>query len=254
MKSCNNNEIPDGEYLHYGTYKGGEKTADQYFVSRRISNAQGGFFYRIYFDIINISDHKKPPADYAKWPAYLIADPKKAQVIESEGSFSPLDSKNWSSIGGSGIVYWHYLLNREKWVMEYTSKNEKDNVVFSKNYRINIKRDFPLFDLFSINFLACRLIDPSGGGYMYWIIPKLLKEPLAVSARIDKKEVITTGAGAFRVIKIDLLLGDPFISRLAESLLKSHGYYVEDSNRKLVIKELIPGGFSILEDITNVIQ
>ncbi len=48
-------KIPDGEFLHYVNYTGGEKDSDTYMVTTIETGKNGETVYRIYFDQISLS-------------------------------------------------------------------------------------------------------------------------------------------------------------------------------------------------------
>lgn len=88
MKTNTAIDIPDGEFLHYGYYNGGEKVSDSYQVTRKATNGNGGFFYRIYMDFIPVSSGRKFPENYKNSPVSVLIDPVRGQTLESEGNLN----------------------------------------------------------------------------------------------------------------------------------------------------------------------
>ena len=102
---------------------------------------------------------------------------------------------------------------------------------------------------------SIRFLDPGSGGISYLIIPDFIKEPLAGSYKFESKEIIDTKAGHFHVNKIISIAADPFIGKLMEPMLKKWVLWVEDSDRRLVVKTIfVDGSKTILESISNIEQ
>ncbi len=166
--------IPDGEFLHYGTYFGGDKILDQYFVTKIETNLNGGINFRIYCNFISVSDTKNNPGYFTNWPMVMIIDAASGSVIESEGKLSTntLQLQAFEEAGIRGLVYWHYQLFQNKGYVDYTSKSLKGEETVTKRFKIYVKPGFPLFDAFSINIFSNRLIDPDSPGIMYSDYPE----------------------------------------------------------------------------------
>lgn len=94
MKVYPDTKIPDGEYLHYSLYFGGEKDSDYYYVTRKETGNAGSLIYRVFSCTIPVSRGGKPPGDYTKWTSYRVLDPRLGSVTESEENINPEDSKN----------------------------------------------------------------------------------------------------------------------------------------------------------------
>lgn len=127
--------------------------------------------------------------------------------------------------------------------------------LITKNYRIKIKPDFPLADLWSLNIIAFRLIDVKSPGIIYYAIPDLMKEPMPLTFRYNnKEETVSTKAGIFRTRMLITTWADPFIGKLLEPLLKNSTTLIEDSARRLFVKFDMTGTEALLEEISNVIK
>ena len=79
--------IPDGEFLHYAIYSSGEKTVDEYFVTRIETNGSGGFNYRIYEDLIPVKSRRKLSPVYTGWPCIHAGRPVKGFGPGNRGEF-----------------------------------------------------------------------------------------------------------------------------------------------------------------------
>ncbi len=75
---------------------------------------------------------------------------------------------------------------------------------------------------------------------------------MPISTGIEKKEIVTTKAGTFKVNIINTIVGDAFINALVGPVLKNTSHLVEDSDRRRIIKREVPGGGTVLEEISNV--
>ncbi len=92
MKTYGDTVIPDGEFLHYIVYFGGEKDSDYYYVTRKETDENGALYYRIYYIAIPVTEGKKPPENYSNWPSTFMIDPARGSLIESEVRINPNDS------------------------------------------------------------------------------------------------------------------------------------------------------------------
>jgi hypothetical protein len=251
MKTYPSVKIKDGEFLHYGMYSRGEKYVDVYYVTIKEKNSSGGFYYRVYEDIIAVSGGRKLPGRYTDWPVSVLIDPVLGSTLESEGNLSTNELKDFASFGVGGLIYWHYQLYPGQGIVKYTSKSMKADEIITKNYRINVKPGFPAMDAFSEGFIISRFIDPHSPGIVYYVIPDFMKEPFPLTVRFAGKENITIKAGKFNSLKIVFTMGDPFIGKLMEPFMKDSSLYV-DSERRIPIESKLNSGETILEEISNV--
>jgi hypothetical protein len=246
--------IHDGEFLHYCFYIGGEKDTDFYYVTRIVTNGSGGYYYRIYVDIISVVSGKKFTYDYTKWPVTGLIDPVTATTLESEGNLKPEDTKSFSKEGISGMIYWHYQYFPGKNIIKFTSRSVTNDISSTLTSSVKLKQGYPSVDFITKNFIAYRLIDPRSPGIMYWVIPFFFKDPVPVILRAVKKETVTVKAGIFNVNKVETFVSDPFLSRLAGDMLKDASWDVEDSDRRLPVISTALGMKSELEEISNLIS
>ncbi len=251
MKTFPAIEISDCEFLHYGDYVDGSKAFDFYQVTKKITNENGGFYYRLYFNIVSVSGEKLNE-NYTNWPVITLFDPIEGLTLEAIVTLNTNYWKNWEKFGFSGLVSSYYKLNRDKGFVEYSAKSIKNDVTNSIKYRINVKPGFPVLDMFSMSQYAGRFFDPSSHGIIYIILPTFMKEPLAMTFNYENKENLTVKAGTFRVYKGHISMGDQFLGKLMGTFLKSTSAYIEDSDRRLVIKKVFQDEEIILEEISNV--
>lgn len=207
-------DIPDGEFLHYGFLSAGEKSSDYYFVTRKITDGKGGFFYRCYEDIISISSRRKPDKNYTSWPIYYDIDPKLGSVISSVGNLTAEDTKDWPKApSGEIFLSWNYRLDNDKGTVEYSSKMLKGKETNESKSLVKFSTGFPSTDQWGGSTLF-RLLDPRSGGVYYVITAMYMKEPMPFTIKYISTETIETKAGTFRVDKLNNLPGDPFLGKL----------------------------------------
>ncbi len=238
-------DIPDGEFLHYGNYSHSEKYGDTYMVIKKEANESGDFNYRIYKDDIRISGGKKLPENYKDWQSSFLIDPKRGSVLEAS------ENLGYDREGDSGTANYNYRLYPEKGYVDFVSKTIKNKVLSESKYRVKVNPDFPAWDNFSMYYAPCFL-DNRSGGIMYLINPAFFKEPLPVSFKHLSADTIRTKAGTFRTSKAVIIFADAFISKLMEPLLKGTAMWVEDSDRRILIKAEMAGYVAFIEEISNV--
>jgi hypothetical protein len=180
-----------------------------------------------------------------------LIDPATGSTIETIVNFSTNILKAYANFGFGDLIYSHYQFYPEKGIVKYTSKSIKGNEILIKNYTIHVNPDFPSLDAFSSDF-AYRLIDPHSPGILYYVIPDFMKEPIPLTFRYDGKDTITTPAGTFRVNKLAVTMGDPFIGKLMAPFLKNLNLMIEDSDRRSPVKQQMAGSETVLEEISNV--
>ena len=56
MKTFTNIDIPDGEFLHYGYFRGGEKYLDYYIVTKK-TMIDNKLYYRIYENVLSPAEN-----------------------------------------------------------------------------------------------------------------------------------------------------------------------------------------------------
>jgi hypothetical protein len=254
MKTYAKIDIPDGEFLHYGFYISGDKIFDTYQVARKVTNDSGGLCYRLYLNTVSINGKRKYNPDYRNWPISILIDPEKGQTIESTGRFdtNELQDPAFKIYGYGGLFYFDYKLFPREGYVRYISKSLSGGQVLTKNFRVKIRSDYPVFDAFSTGSILFRVMDTGSSGVVYEVIPDMLKEPLPVSYSFGKKEKINVKAGSFMVCSVITEMADPFIGKLMSPFLKSSRAYVEDSDRKLVVKVDVMDQENMLEGISNV--
>ena len=238
--------IPDGEYLHYSYYFGGEKSLDNYMVTKKVSNSNGDILYRIYFNSIAVSGGKKPSEDYTKWPMFFLVDPGIGCVIESETHYST------NSPGIGGLIYSHYRLFRDRGYIEYISKSIKGAETFESRYRVRVNPDYPSWDMWSGIYFSMRFMDVRTPGIIYIIIPEVIKEPIPFTAVYSGSDTVTVKAGTFKVNKSKMAMGDAFLGKLLNPMMGNATSLVTDSDRRLVVKIGAAQNANILEEISNV--
>ena len=125
MKTYPSINIKDGEFLHYGMYSRGEKYVDIYYVTVKEKNASGGFYYRVYQDIISVSGGRRLPQKFSDWPVSVLIDPVHGSTVESAGNLTTNELKDFASFGVGGLIYWRYRLFEDLGLVKYTSTSIK---------------------------------------------------------------------------------------------------------------------------------
>lgn len=231
--------ITDGEYLHYGEY-GKIKNTDLYFLTKKETNLSGDTIYRTYCDYIPVASRRKKAENYKNWPAVIVVDPKSGSVIETEVKLDPNDFDSWAAFGNKGVFYWHYQLYGDKGYFEYITRSLKGGQTNECKIRGKVRDGFPYEDMVMYMIYSPRFLDFHKGGVLYSIAVQNT-EPKSVSWEEASKETIRTKAGSFETMKIKGVFADPFVNPFLVSIIKSlmHGkeitWYVEESNRKLVV-------------------
>ncbi len=252
-KTFNNTAIADGEFLRYGVYKSGEKVSDYYYVARKTNDENGNLLYRFYINLKDAGGGGKEAGNYAGWPVSIIFDPVNGQTVDSEGNINTNALEEMGNMGYGGLTYWHYQLFKDKGYIKYVSRSVKDGRTFTKTFVIKVKTDFPIIDLLSSGIIAGRFIDPGTPGIYYLALPNFLKEPLAVTSSYENSKILITAKPlVFKVRKLKAVMADPFIAGLTGPLMKSLSVYIEDSDRRLMIKSREMQTEIILEEISNI--
>lgn len=260
--------IPDGEYLQYGNYVNGKKHSDYYLVTKKVTNTSGNTLYKTYFKIIPVSAVKTDIGHYTNWPAYLIMDPKLGSVLESGGNLNVGDM-SWA--GQSGMIYWHYQLNQDKGFVDYRNKIVKKGVTNENKVRVKINKQLPSEDMWMDLFFGARFMDIPNKGSWSLVIPAYFNVPMVETKKEAGKEEIQTKAGTFKTIKYEGVINFDFPTVLdcvrsaivnpdvikagsGDGKQEPYSYFVEDSPRRLIIKEhtVAGAGDYVLEAISNV--
>ena len=86
------------------------------------------------------------------------------------------------------------------------------------------------------------------------VSPQFMKEPLPNYYNVGTQDKIETPAGVFDVLKLNGGLADPFIGKLLGPIIAGSGYWVENTDRRLVIKiqRNSAGDGSVIEKIGNI--
>jgi hypothetical protein len=251
LKLYDNMPVPDGEYLRYGKYQGGEKIVTIYFVTR-FENANNKAEAYCYMDAIKAGSGEILPEDYKDYPS-------KRSVSLETGSLQEL-TYNWpvdltkkmnDPSKFPGEYYRHYLLNGDVMNMESrTFSGYRTNYI--KN-RVSIKKGYPVWDLDTAMIFSFRYFNIFKPGIIYIVVPSIIKDPLPAGFKVFGKEKLKTGIGEINTVKIGLSITDPFLGRLLSGFLDTTFLWVEDSGRKLLVRVKGAGLTMELEAVSNVL-
>jgi hypothetical protein len=248
--------VPDGEFLQYGKYIGGEKVVTINFISKIISNHNNETVLLNYMDAVRAKSGDRFPENYKDYCSRRTISLKTGSLIELTYDFSRTTNTNLnltdkhdpSRYGGE--FYRHYTLNSNVMDMEIKTCNKSE--IRDIRYRESVKNGYPVMDTDTAMLFSFRFLDITKPGILYAIAPAIIKEPLPVSCRILGKEKIKTSAGEFNTFKITIILSDPFLGELMDNYLKDSNLWIEDSARRLLVKMQAAGIRMEIESISNV--
>lgn len=267
MKTFPEIKIPDGELLRYGVYLSGVKQTDIYLTTKKETNVNGDILYRTYINIIQAGSGGKPSRNYKNWPAFSLFDPKSGSVVESGGNLNNNDMKNW--LCDSGFIFWNYKLHQDEGFVEYISKNLENGKTNTAAGRININRNIPNDDIWFDMFNLSRVLDIEKGGYKGLLNQEYFDIPVTFKFTNVSSETLLTKAGKFQTKRYEALddLGFKWLLMMPRMLplfpsfgpyfkknkFENYAIYVENSDRRLIVKEhiMVAGDF-ILEEIGNI--
>jgi hypothetical protein len=224
-------KIRDGEFLQYASYTGGEKVKDVYILSKTRKDNRGPLV-DIYLEYKLLSDKKPIPVSFTNYEQKITVSLDKASMVEN----IKIRATNNISDDINNEIYKHLLIN---W---------KDNILYMERWiwngyetniikeRVKIKPEYPIWDSLSMIFVGLRFLDIKSPGIIYLVEPIVLKDPIPMNFQIIKKEVLETPAGKFNTLKINAQTSDPFIGKLGKAINDKTFYWVEESERQLIVK------------------
>lgn len=247
LKTRDKINIPDGEFLHYESYKGNEKDSDFYYITRKTNQ-----LYRIYMKNISVNSRKIITGEYTNWPSLFIIDPVKGSVIEMSMTMDTNTSiyKN-NETGMAYPYYWDYKLSSDKSRVDFNMKSILNRKLTISRYRVRVNPAFPVWENISLSSFAPRFLDYHNSGILYSVAPFVLKDPLPFSFKHIKSEEIETKAGSFKTDEIETAMADPFLERMMSRFTEGSGMWV-DSSSGLLIKNRFLGSETVLENISNI--
>lgn len=257
MKPCSTIGIPDGEYLHYVNYTGGEKISDEYAVTRIISNSSEAVLYKIYIKNISVTLSNREPGNYTDWPTRFLIDPRSGSVLEGDQYFATnkQEMQSMQKYGMGNLLYEHYKLESDKGRVEFNTRSVLNSRTNESRVYVKIKPGFPVWEGEAFMFYSLRFLDFRKGGIVYAAAPEYMKEPMPNTYTIQSKETIQTANGSYKTVRLGWSEADPFIDKLLGPIIKNIGYWLEDSDRKLVVKVKAPSGdgtYTELAEVSNV--
>lgn len=254
-----NISVPNGEYLLYGNYVGGEKIFDAVYVTIHKTNEDGKLLYYVYSEIIPFPRDFEVSKDYKNWSSEYIIDPVTGSVLEGRQDYSNLDKRGREIIDKyamKDVFQTHYIYHQDKGYVEYITKTIVDNNIDNikeRRYKVNVKSEFPAWDSNLVGGHAPRIMNLLDGGIIYSIAPQFLKEPMPISFTRGETKEMETKAGTFKVYQLIGNVVDPFLGKLLAGFIKGGAQWVEDSDRRLnVFYQRSPNDISILEEISIV--
>ncbi len=253
MKPYSNIIIQDGEVLRYSIEEGGENVSEFKFITI-LSNDITGRYANIYHDGINGLKNEKYPSVYSNYIARFLISLNTASLIEhyfGENSGRTNDPPN-ALKQGPVTLYKKSVYDSQNSVINIETKIRNGYRIESLKNRVAVKPGFPVLDLGSVMVMGIRFLDITGPGIAIFVVPEIIKEPLPMTFRFIGREKITTKIGVFKTIKVGFIVSDTFLSRLMQPFTKETFVWLEDSDRRLVIKMKSPNQEFILTEIGNI--
>ena len=241
-------EIQDGEVLKY--IKSGEGTISEnemHVVSKIRNDKLYGKVVDVYLGWPVGKEKKIMPSIYTNYEDKFTVSLNEASLIYNRID----DFSNNVMNNEKGIFYEMVNVNKTENIAEIETKSWNGNDILQSKSRVKIKPGFPVFDLDALAYVGARYLDIKGPGIVYILEPVIMKEPLPVSLRFIKNEVIDTPCGKFNTVKVGGVIADPFLGKLIKSYMDELFIWVENSERRLVVKIQSPSATWILESITN---
>lgn len=243
--------IPDGEYLRYGNYYEGKKYADLYVVTRQEKNARGGDQYRSYIEIISCTDDKMPSPDYRSWPSYVVTDAVIGSTVKSVANISKNVMNNWVMF--KDVIHWDVEIDYEQKIGQSILRYEENGKISEVQQVISrVDPVTPSSCHWSTIFLQGRFFDFGKRSVVATVNPVYMSFPSRYVYNLAATQEMKTEAGTFNVKKFTTdmfsnLVVTPegfglFSKVLKDPELRSRkpagpfAYYVEDSDRRLVVK------------------
>ncbi len=250
MKPYAKLDIRNGEVLRYKIASGGEDISEFKFIIK-ITNENNVQFAYIYHDGINYSKNERYPEQYSDYKARFLISLDNGSLYESR-----IGNKNNITFevnkDKNKIIFKDKIADYEHSIVNIESKTWDGFKVQTSKSRITIKKYYPILDLGSGMVIGVRFLDITNPGLATFIIPEIVKEPLPIYFRVEGREKITLKSGTFNTLKLSIVIADSFLSQLMQSYIKETMLWMEDSDRRLVIKMNSPIGNFYLDEISNI--
>ncbi len=233
--------IRDGETLHYNIYKNGEKT-DNYYNLYRVYNSEERIV--VYSQVIKAGKENMHPENYSNYNFKLEVSLRNVSLTEScYDNYSNMMENN-----EKGMTYREIIINKNSGQIFYSFKYWDGYTLKSSSGKIKYNPEYPIWDLDSIGMIGGRFLDMRGKGIIYVAEPLMSKTPIPVSFNFIGKEIIETPIGKFDTLKIGGRIADPFLGKLLEGFTKQIYFWLEDSERGLMVKAIDSDGSVIILD------
>lgn len=243
-------KMESGETLRYKIVDSGDAGGEFKFVLF-FTNINGRRYAEIHHDGISYVKNERYPGSVTDYVARFRISVDDG-VLEENGYGENGVRTNIPQFGEKikeQIVYRKSVLNRNSSVLFREIRTWDGLRVSSRKDKIPVKPGYPILDLGSGMIEGIRFLDIRKPGIAYFVVPEIIKEPLPLSFRIIGKEKIVTPAGTFDTIKVGFLIADSFLERLMQKFTDETVIWIEDSDRRLVVKMNNPMHDFILEEI-----
>ena len=243
-------KIESGETLRYKIEDSGDAGGEFKFILI-LTNISGRQFAEIFHDGISYAKKEHYPDSMTNYLARFRISTSDG-VLEESGYGEKGARTNAPPFGEKikeKTIYWKSVLNRSSSIIFREIRTWDGMKVSARKDKIPVKPGYPILDLGSGMIEGIRFLDIKKPGIAYFVVPEIIKEPLPLSFRIIGREKIVTPAGTFDTIKIGFLIADSFLERLMQKFTQETVLWIEDSDRRLVIKMKNPMNNFILEEI-----
>ena len=218
-------DIPDGEFLHYTGFVGGEKYSDLYMVAKH----QDEKLLKVYIQEVLASAEREVPANYENYNTYILIDKTTGGLLK----FYLDDSEYYvEQDKGKGMYFIDVDVERDTGMIAVTKKiwdgyESKESKATMKN----LDMTFPFWNQLTFPFWGMRLLDWSKPGVVF-IWDPILKDPGKAKIDVLGEEKIETPLGSFNTYKMNWRISDPFIGALLKPIVTSVYYYFEKDSSK----------------------
>lgn len=233
-------DIPDGEFLVYGHYTGGEKTGFENIVIR----LEGGDKAVLYVEETNTEENM--PNSYTNYREQI-------EVSLAEGSMSKIH-KSWlddmKKTDRKGLCGYEIEINTNNLLAYCKNYNWDGTGVTTQTSRLRLKKGYSFWDPDSI-ITGMSFLDLTKPGIMYAIMPGIFKDPLPVSFIYYGDEKIDIPAGKFIAGKYGYSIADQFMAKLMQGFhdTTKDFIYISKDSRGLFLESDESGKYTKLEKI-----
>jgi hypothetical protein len=240
MPVRSNVDIPNGEYIMYSIYVGGEKAME----FRMVTTYTDKTLVKTYMDLHMIGEDIKVPDHYTKYPWYAKVNLETASMtryVQDETHYYVDQNLK------KGIHFMDVSFGNEIRAVTRTWDGYESRQSISRSRNVDIS--YPVWLMAGFNLWGSRLLNWEEGGVVY-IWDSYLKDPVLSSMNILGRDTLKSDIGMFEVDKIGFRVADPFLGALLRQFTDSITFWVERGPKRRLLKIEIEAGDQtwIMED------